>query len=321
MKTAYQKLRNEVILSVRLVAVEERFDLVFSRPLGLFFAKIAAKLNMTPTQVSVASLLTGVVGGVMFLYQDNFQLTLLGCLLVVLAGVLDSSDGQLARMTNQGSELGRIIDGIVDNIVFIAVYVFGVIYLASTMNPWLAWTLGVLGGFAHSWKSAVYEMHKSEYFYYIGRFSSSRVHFADEVKATFRRDTLFRKFVYAVYYDYCKKQEKNGFRPPEIRIKFEKLAFNDKTRDKFVSLYESAHQKTLYWWAWIGGTNVQRSAILISMLFGRFDIFLAVNFLSLIPHYIAGNYQMKKDQEILAAFSGEIPEMESTVELRSDERN
>lgn len=321
MTNAYQKLRDEVLSSVRLVAVEERFDLVFSRPLGLFFAKIAAMLNMTPTQVSIASLLTGSIGGVLFLYQDNFQLTLIGCLLVVLAGVLDSSDGQLARMTNQGSELGRIIDGIVDNIVFIFVYVFAVIYLAGTMNPWLAWTLGVMGGFAHSWKSAVYEMHKSEYFYYIGRFSSSRVHFAHEVKETFKRDTFFRKFVYAVYHDYCKKQEKNGFRPPEIRILFEKLAFNDKTREKFVTLYEEAHQKTLYWWAWIGGTNVQRSAILISLLFGRFDVFLVLNVLSLIPHYIAGNYQMKKDQQILAAFADEIPSTGSSVELRSDENN
>lgn len=318
---AYRKLREEVISSVRLVAVEERFDLVFSRPFGLFFAKIAAKLKMTPTQVSVASLLTGILGGIMFLYQDNFSLTLLGCILVVLAGVLDSSDGQLARMTNQGSELGRIIDGIVDNLVFIAVYVAAVIYLSTIMNPWLAWTMGVMGGFAHSWKSAVYEMHKSEYFYYVGRFSSSRVHFADEVKASFKRDTFFQKFVYAVYYDYCKKQEKNGFRPPETRIKFEKMAFNEHTRAKFVALYEEAHQKTLFWWALIGGTNIQRSAILISILFGRFDIFLAVNFLSLIPHYIAGHYQQKMDNRILAAFPDDIPTAGNTVELRSDENN
>ena len=63
----------EVQSSVRLVAVEERFDLYFSRPFGLIFAKIAAKMQATPTQVSILSLITGVIGGIFFLWQDQFK--------------------------------------------------------------------------------------------------------------------------------------------------------------------------------------------------------------------------------------------------------
>ena len=298
----FDKIRDEVRSSVRLVAVEERFDLVFSRPFGLIFAKFAAKLKATPTQVSVASMITGVLGGILFLWQDQFYFAVWGSFLVVLAGVLDSSDGQLARLTGQSSEMGRIIDGIVDNFVFISVYVCSSIFLFDTYGVWQSLLLATLAGAAHSWKSAVYEFHKSEYFYLVGQYKSSRVHFAQEVKDTFKRDTFFQKFVYYTYYDYCKKQEKDAFRTPELRKKFEKLAFDPVTRDKFVPLYEKMHVSTLYWWAWIGGTNMHRSAIIIAILLGYIEIYFILNILSLIPHYIAGRHQQKMDQKIISHF-------------------
>ena len=302
MLSYFDKIQKEVHSSVRLVAVEERFDLVFSRPFGLIFAKIAAKMNATPTQVSILSMITGVLGGIFFLWQDQLSYALLGSFLVVLAGVLDSSDGQLARLTGQSSELGRIIDGIVDNFVFISVYVCSAVFLFDIYGAWQSLLLATLAGAAHSWKSAVYEFHKSEYFYLVGQYKSSRVHFAQEVKDTFKRDTFFQKFVYYSYLDYCKKQEKDAFRTPELRKKFEKLANDPSTRDSFVTLYEKLNESTLYWWAWIGGTNMHRSAIIIAILLGYVEIYFILNILSLIPHYIAGKHQQNVDQTIISHF-------------------
>lgn len=295
----FAQLRHEVLSSVRIVAVEERFDLVFSRPLGLLFAKIAYKLRMTPTQVSVASLLTGVLGGFLFWWQDQPLFAWTGAFLVVFAGILDSSDGQLARMTNSSTELGRIIDGIVDNLVFISMYVFSACYLADTYG-WI-WSLGLASaaGYAHSLKSAVYEFQKSEYFYYVGNYETNRVPYAEEVRLTYKKDTLFEKFVYYTYMDYCKKQETQAFRPPKVRDQFRELAFNDATRDQFVGLYEPLNQRMLYWWAWTGGSNIQRNGMLFAILVGYVEVYFALNILSLIAHFAVGKAQLASDRALL----------------------
>jgi phosphatidylglycerophosphate synthase len=299
MKKAFATLRKEVHASVKMIDIEERYDLAFSRPAGLFFAKIAARLGMTPTQVSVASLVVGCTGAYLFLHQDPYWTVIAGILAIVLAGVLDSSDGQLARMTNQSTELGRIIDGIVDNAVFVAAYLFATMHMYDELGVVYATSVGLIAGAAHSWKSAVYELHKAEYLYYVGAFKSSKLPSPEEVKATFQRDTLFRKAVYVLYLDYCRKQQNTGFRKQPVRKAFEKLAFDEQTREQFTKLYRRENQRMLYWWAWVGGTNVQRAGILLFILLGRFDIYLYLNILSMIPFYFIGREQLASDQRVL----------------------
>jgi phosphatidylglycerophosphate synthase len=298
-----KKLQEEVRASVRIIEVEERFDLLFSRPLGLFFAKIAFRLNRTPTQVSVASLLTGVVGGVLFLWQNDPLFAVSGAFLVIVAGILDSSDGQLARMTQSSTELGRIIDGIVDNLVFISVYVCSAFYLVDSYGWIVSFGIASAAGYAHSLKSAVYEFHKSEYFYYVGRYETNRIPYAEEVRRTYPRDTLFQKFVYHSYLDYCRKQEKDAFRPPPVREQLKALAFNDETRNQFLSLYQPLNQKMLFWWAWTGGSNIQRNAMLIAILLGYVEVYFVLNSLSLAGHFAVGRLQQKTDDELLNTLS------------------
>lgn len=298
----FTKLRNEVRSSVRILAVEERFDLVFSRPFGLLFAKIAYKLRATPTQVSTASLITGVIGGFLFLWQDEAVYAWTGAFLVVFAGILDSSDGQLARMTNSSTELGRIIDGIVDNFVFISMYFFSALYLVDTYGWFISYGVATAAGYAHSLKSAVYEFHKSEYFYYVGNYETNRVPYAEEVRKTYKRDTFFEKFVYYSYLDYCRKQEKQAFRPPSTREALRALAFNGGTREKFLSVYEPLNQKMLFWWAWTGGSNIQRNGMLVAILLGYVEVYFVINIISLIGHFAVGRFQVKSDQKLLDEF-------------------
>lgn len=295
----FSRLRNEVLSSVRIVVVEERFDLVFSRPLGLIFAKVAFKLRLTPTQVSVASMITGVLGGILFLWQNDWVYAWTGAFLVILSGILDSSDGQLARMTNSSTELGRIIDGIVDNVVFISMYVFSAVFLAEQYGWIISLGVATAAGYAHSLKSAVYEFHKSEYFYYVGNYKTNRVPYADEVRKTYKKDTLFDKFVYYTYLDYCRKQETQAFRPPIVRDQLRILAFDPKTRDSFVKMYEPLNQRMLFWWAWTGGSNIQRNGMLIAILTGYIEVYFIVNILSLAGHFTVGRLQEHSDKQLL----------------------
>jgi len=298
----FKKLQQEVKASVRIVAVEERFDMVFSRPIGLLFAKRANSMNMTPTQVSLASLLAGVTGGILFLWQDEASYAWTGVILIVLAGVLDSSDGQLARMTGKSTELGRIIDGMVDNLVFISMYLFSAFYLVDQYGWVVSFAVASAAGYAHSLKSAVYEFQKSEYFYYVGNYETNRVPYAAEVEATFKRDTLFQRFVFYTYYDYCKKQETQAFRPPVVRERFKILAFDETTRSRFLSLYEPINQQMLFWWAWTGGSNIQRNGMLLFIILGRVEVYFLLNVLSLGAHFLVGRLQMERDEQLLESF-------------------
>ena len=45
-----------------------------------------------------------------------------GMVLHVCANALDNADGQLARLTQQQSRKGRIIDSVADHLVFVSVY-------------------------------------------------------------------------------------------------------------------------------------------------------------------------------------------------------
>ena len=40
----------------------------------------------------------------------------------VISNTLDNADGQLARLTKQGSRTGRVIDGIADHLIFVGIY-------------------------------------------------------------------------------------------------------------------------------------------------------------------------------------------------------
>ena len=106
--------------SIKNTDVEEKYDLVFSRPLGFIFAKLLHKLGFTPTGISVLGLIVGAIGGALLFWQNSLIHTATGGFLIILSGILDSSDGQAARLYNQHSELGRYLDGIIDNLVFSA---------------------------------------------------------------------------------------------------------------------------------------------------------------------------------------------------------
>ena len=90
---------------------EEWIDLVFYRPIGYCWALLFKKIHVTPNAVSFFSILLGVSSGVLFYYTD-IRLNIAGMILLIWANSYDSADGQLARMTDNYSRIGRILDGL-----------------------------------------------------------------------------------------------------------------------------------------------------------------------------------------------------------------
>ena len=65
-------------------------------------------------------MLIGIAGGAL-LYNE--RLGFLAFALLILYSILDSADGQLARMTGQVTELGRVLDGVGGYLTHAAIYI------------------------------------------------------------------------------------------------------------------------------------------------------------------------------------------------------
>jgi hypothetical protein len=72
--------------------------------------------------------------------------------------VLDGLDGALARATARTSPLGRLLDGVADHLVFVAVYVA---LAFSFAPPWGAVALASAAGAAHALQAAFYEAQRA----------------------------------------------------------------------------------------------------------------------------------------------------------------
>jgi hypothetical protein len=147
-------------LAYKAYEIEELVDVYFFRRLGYVVAVAARLARLTPNQVSILAGLVGSAGGVL-LYDD--RLMFVGLALVVFHGVVDSADGQLARMTGQVSELGRLLDGVAGYATHAAVYLAIVARVVSQGGGWtiLGWAL-LAGGFT-ALQAQMYDYHRTTY--------------------------------------------------------------------------------------------------------------------------------------------------------------
>ena len=97
--------------SYKARAVEGWLDIHFYRKIGFQLARISAQLGLSPALVTIAGGACGIAAGHLYYYPD-LRWNLLGMALHVLSNALDNTDGQLARLTNQGSRAGRALDGL-----------------------------------------------------------------------------------------------------------------------------------------------------------------------------------------------------------------
>ena len=236
----------------------------------------------------------------MLYFQYDLTITLWASFLITMAGVLDSADGQLARMSNQSTELGRIIDGAIDNAVFVVAYIAGCTYFYQGDYGWQIYLLGVPAGLiGHSYSSAVYELYKTEYLYYVTQADYAKIASLDEIKQKLKEHKGINKLLFWMYYDYTKKQHWLSTRTPEMRATFEKYAFNPNTKEKFANMYREMIKPTMIWWALVGGTNVHRTLLMVFSIFGRFDLYLVVVLLKMIPFLIVSQLQKARDEKLL----------------------
>lgn len=155
---------NDFKASLKSLDTEEHIDIYFYRRIGWAEAKLAARLGITPNAITIASIFIGVAAGLCF-YPTNIWINIIGLLLLILANSFDSADGQLARMTKQYSNIGRILDGMAGDCWFICIYVCICLRTVNT-DPmftnchWVVWTLASCAGVCHIFQAAMADFYR-----------------------------------------------------------------------------------------------------------------------------------------------------------------
>ncbi len=196
--------------TLKSLDTEEIIDIYFYRPIGFRWALLCRSLGITPNMVTIASIFIGSAAG-LFFYPKNLQINIIGMLLLMLANSFDSADGQLARLTNTRSRLGRILDGLA------GIFWFGVIHIALPMRlqndgwPVWIWILSIASLLAHSLQAQQADYYRNIHLFFIKGESGSEQDNSAELNASLARLSWkkdFGKKLWMTFYrNYTRQQE------------------------------------------------------------------------------------------------------------------
>ena len=287
-------LFQEYKTSLKKIEVEEFFDLYFYRPLAFLLVKAIYNTSITPNQLTVISMMFGVIGGFFYSY-GNYSAFITGAILVLLYNVVDCSDGQLARLKKNGTAVGRILDGIADYVVSVAAYVgiaFG--YANSSSNPLLWWIITVAAGLSNAIQSGLLDFYRTRYLDYV----LDRVSVLDEGLKVFEQEferlknikgRYFDKAVIWIYLKYSGIQQ--GVTNPKHEQ--ERIITHISSED-----YAKENRWLIRLWTFLGPTT-QWTFLIVTSFLNRIDIYLlgiliVGNILAIVFYFI----QYKADKTL-----------------------
>src|ERR1700755_747219 len=146
----------------RTTEIEGIPNLYFIHPLASRLVPFFAQMRLTPNAVSVTGMLFGILAAFAYYRYSDIRFAIAGFALMIAWHVMDGADGQLARLTQSYSYFGKVLDGISDNVTFLAVYTALAICLSQEYGDWM-YALVALSAVCHAIQSASYEAQRQEY--------------------------------------------------------------------------------------------------------------------------------------------------------------
>lgn len=188
-KAFYADMRRDIPACYKSIDTEEPFDKIFTKPLGYLFTRFFIHIKWTPNMVTILSMFIGVIGGVLF-YPDSFGWNLVGVLLVIWANILDSTDGQMARLTGQKSALGRILDGMSSTLWYIAIYIALCCKLYNDPIPffpghtwgWIIWAVVITSGLlGHAQQCTMADRYRNIHLFFLRNKHGDELHRSEDI--------------------------------------------------------------------------------------------------------------------------------------------
>ena len=289
--------------SLKMPQAEEVFDLVFYRPLAFVLVKGIYRLPVTPNQVTLFSLLAGLVAA-WFFASGNPGLLIGGAVWYAIANILDCADGQLARLQSSGTLLGRVVDGVADYISSAAIFLGIGFGLAASGAS--AWWLVFMAGISSALHAMFFDHEQSEFLSASrgdGRFLDGEIaQFAERVDDLKRsRQERMKIFILSFYIRYLKLQQRASTRQEQHVCD--------------PQLYRTRNRVMIRLWSFLGPTT-NRSLLIACALSGRIEAYLwivvvAGNIWLPVCYVLQGRIQRK-----IASEAGGLPSSDPHGNLR-----
>lgn len=258
-------LSSEFKQSLKTVDSEEILDLIIFRPIAFLFVKLIYNTNITPNQISIVAMLFGILSGVLYGF-GTYSFFLLGAASFFICNTLDCMDGQLARLKKNGTKIGRVIDGFIDYITSISIFLgIGIAMTAITGNALYSWLLTISAGISKAMQNMFFDHYRNMYLEYVYHKTSG----VDEEIAEYSEEKerlknikgkQIEKFLIYIYLSYSAFQ-KNSTKYRILNVTPQE--------------YKSKNKLLLRVWSWIGSTTHMVVLIVFTIL-NRIDLYLII---------------------------------------------
>ena len=231
-------MNEKIYQTLKSAETEDWLDYHVVRPICYYCAVVFAKLHVHPNAVTILSMFFG-AGSCLFYAHGSwyyeglagFVLNLWAVFLLIVADILDCTDGQLARMTGQSSRLGRILDGAAGFVWFIPIYVslvwrfyhhhsleFGLLGLSDDpatveMATVVVFVIGLISGIAGiAGQQRLADYYIQAHLYFLKGEKGSELDNSARQQQLYDqmawKGNLLEKFFQLTYVNYTRKQEK-----------------------------------------------------------------------------------------------------------------
>jgi hypothetical protein len=276
-------------LALKSAEIEELTDIYFFRPLGLVVARAANALGLTPIGLTLIGTIIGVAGGAVL---SDERLGLLAFAILIVHSIIDSADGQLARITNRVTELGRVLDGLGGYATHVAIYLaigLGLVHRGGHGSI-LVWML--LAGIATAIHAGMYDYNRHVY---IGVVADARLpmhpsrNIPPPIGWLFRIYLSFQRWIIGTHAD--------------VEAALAARSVDGRVRDDDRARYREIFYPLVRGWNFLGD-NTRFFAIGVLALFHRIDLFFAFVLVCMNAAFVGlWLWQRSADRRFLASLS------------------
>ena len=252
--------------SLKMTEVEEWLDLYLYRPLAYLFVRAIYRTSITPNQITLFSIAVGLAAAICF--GCGPSAAAVGAWLYIVCVVLDCADGQLARLKKNGTRMGRVLDGVVDYICGIAVYVGIGVGLKPPAWPAARWWMLMIAAAASN------IFHSLAIDYFRTRFLNviqDTVHGEDEDYRSFAEERAalridgrrpVKRWAIGVYLRYLDLQKKTA-----VPVGAKGIDWRARREE-----FRTANRTILMLWSFLG-SSTQITLLVAAVLIGRFHYY------------------------------------------------
>ena len=305
---------NDILAARKSCDTDDPVDFLVYDPVAIRLTHLFVRAGWSAGAVTLLSLVFGVCGGILF-YPRNTWINLLGIVFVIVAAILDCSDGQVARLTHTESQFGRFLDGTVDVINFLVIYLSLGARMTGENIPftnvrWSGWIWLVVFGamLAHADQARMADFYRGMHLCFFKGMSACDLarskNIREELDALPAESPLRERIYRNIYLTYTKAQEKKS--PSSQRLLDEIEKNGGQPSEVLASAYVMRSRK------YIQLTNVLtfnvRAYTLFVLLLFRLHFFyfpFVIIIMEGIKHYMIAKYEEIADDMLAEFFPGD----------------